>query len=145
MGGGMSTDMIRRKIDVGKDILEIWRPVEDVSVPMFIEGIHDDYEGFRILMRGENPASKMLRICFEAHLSYRITDESFLLKIWHSTAKEILGKIFYTVEQSTYVDFFNEQTDYRYVDWPVKHYAIYTTTDCIDVLSTDPPVVGWLG
>lgn len=127
-----------------KDILKIWKPLEDLPNPMYVEAIHDDWEGFRILLRPEDQTFSMLRIEFENKLSYRNTDESYLLKIWHTTDKETLGKIFYTVENSAYIDFFNEMSTQIYSDWKLKHFAIYTVSDCIDVISTTSPIVEWL-
>ncbi len=136
--------MILKQIVDDKDIIKPWLPLEDFPSSMYIEAIHDDYEGFRILLRGESPASKMLRVTFEDYLSYRNTDESYLLKVWHSNKKEVLGKVFYTVANSSYVDFFCEMTGGFYPDLKLTHYAIYTVSDCIDVISTVPPTVGWL-
>lgn len=127
-----------------KQVFTLWKPIDDLPKPIYIEAIHDDWEGFRILLRGSDPTLSMLRITFESHLSYRNTDESYLLKIWNSMEKELAGENFYIVENSSYIDFFNEMTGNMYSDWQVKHYAIYTISDCIDVISTNPPIVEWL-
>lgn len=127
-----------------KQIFTLWKPIEDLPKPMYVEAIHDDYEGFRILLKGEEVSSRMIRISFEGKLSYRNTDESYLLKIWNSMEKELAGENFYIVENSSYIDFFNEMTGNLYSDWKIKHYAIYTISDCIDVLSTNPPIIEWI-
>lgn len=136
--------MAHKKLAYREDILNIWKPIENLPNPMYVEAIYDDYDGFRILLKGESVISKMLRVTFQDSLSYRNTDESYLLKIWNSTEKAKLGKIFYLVENSSYVDFFNEMTENIYSDWDIKHYAIYTTSDCIDVISANPPIIEWL-
>jgi hypothetical protein len=128
-----------------KQILEPWIiPNVDVNEIYYIEAINDDYEGFRILLRSNNFSDKVLRVTFSNHLSYRNTDESFLLNLWGYTDKEVLGKTFYLVSNSAYVDFFNESTENLYKEWNVIHYAIYTTSDCIDILSDQPPIIEWL-
>jgi len=132
-------------IEDNKDILEPWILIDGIQDQiMFIEAIHDDYEGFRILLQGENKNSNMLRIVFDNKLSYRNTNESYLLKIWHTNRKEILGKVFYIISNSSYIDFFHEMTGNIYNDWNLKHYAIYTITDCLDIISCYPPKIEWL-
>jgi hypothetical protein len=128
-----------------KQILEPWIiPDVDNKITYNIEAIHDDYEGFRILLRANNLTGNILRITFNNNLSYRNTDESFLLKLWEYIDKETLGKTFYLVSNSAFVGFFNESTENIYKEWNVVHYAIYTTSDCIDILSDQPPIIEWL-
>ncbi len=122
----------------------VWEPITGIQKPMFVDGLYDDYEGFRILLRGEALSANVLRIGFEAHLSYRNTDESFMLKVWNSIPQGQLGEIFYIIENSDYIKSFNEMTGNLYDDWSITHYGIYTTSDCIDIISTDIPTVEWL-
>lgn len=130
---------------MGKQIIEPWIiPNVDNSANYYIEAIHDNYEGFRILLRSSILEGKMLRINFNDKLSYRNTDESFYLKLWGSMNKEILGKTFYIISNSDYADFFNDQTLDIYRDWKIIHYAIYTNSDCIDILSIQQPIIEWL-
>lgn len=136
--------MIHDQANAVKDVLVPWTPIPGLTSPMYIEAVYDDYEGRRILLRGEDPTCAMLRVAFDNCLSYRNTDESYLLKLWHSNEKEVAGKIFYTIENSSYIDFFHEMTLELYRNWEIKHYAIYTISDCVDILSIEPPTVEWL-
>lgn len=140
----MKSDMTLKQVVSDKDRINPWMPLKDIPTPMYVEAIHDDYEGFRILLKGESPSSKVLRVTFEDNLSYRNTDESYLLRIWHSNKKEVMGKIFYMVENSSYIDFFYNMTEGFYSEWKLSHYAIYTVSDCVDVISASPPTVKWL-
>jgi len=127
-----------------KDRLIPWDiKIKDPPKRLFVEGLYDDYEGFRILLRGEKPKSKILKVTFEDYLSYRNTDESNLLKVWNNQSSKLLGRIFYKVQNSSYIDFFHEMTEMSYLNWEVTHYAIYTIEDCIDILGTSPPKVFW--
>jgi len=128
-----------------KDLITVWRPVEDLPEQMFVEALYDDYEGFRILLRGEKPDSKMLRVAFEDRLSYRNADETYLSKFWFSTPKETFRSNFFTVENSSYIDYFEEMSEGLHPsNWVIIHYAIYTQRDCIDILSYVPPNIEWL-
>ncbi len=131
---------------MSKQTLKPWIiPHVDTKKNYSIEAIHDDYEGFRILLRSDILTDKVLKITFNNHVSYRNTDESFLLKLFGNTDEKLLGKTFYLVCNSDYVDFFNESTMNLYTDWDVIHYAIYTISDCIDILSDQPPIIEWIG
>jgi hypothetical protein len=127
-----------------KNILTPWQPLSNVTLPLYVEALHDDNDGFKILLRGESATSRILRISFDAPLSYRNTNESYLLELWHSTDAKNLGKVFYFVENSSYIDFFNNMTENIYLDWDVNHYAVYTIADCVDILSSNAPIVGWM-
>jgi len=134
-----------KKLDImsQKNKLVKWNPINGSSV-LFVEAIHDDYEGFRVLLKEDGGESRMLKIKFESALSYKNTDESYMLKTWHNTSKEILGNIFYKIENSEYLSKFHEDSMNIYQDWKIKHFAIYTTQDCIDILSLQDPEIQWL-
>ena len=111
---------------------------------MYVEQLKDDYEGKAIYLKGEQNNSKILKISFEEILSYRNTDESYMLKIWNDNPNENLGRIFYRIDNSSYIDFFNEMTFGLYKNWKIVHYAIYTTKDCIDILTVSSPKIEWI-
>ncbi len=120
-----------------------WNPIE-FDIPLNVEVIHDDYEGFRILMKGNEVDSKMLKIAFENPLMYQNINESYKLKIWEGLSKEISGNIFYKIDDSELVDSFNENSLNAYSNWDIIHFAFYTYQDCIDVLSITDPIIEWL-
>jgi hypothetical protein len=109
-----------------------------------VEAVHDDYEGFRIIVKVEKPQLIILKLEFGAVLSYRNTVESYLLELWHQQEQSIYGKVFYLIENSEYVKFVNRTALEIYKDWDIKHYAIFTNTDCVEILATQPPTITWL-
>ena len=126
-----------------KDNIKKWKPLSDLPDQMYIESILDDDKGLRIIMRGEQFEDKVLVISVIDKISYRNTDESFMLKVWDSMNKADLGKTFYIVKNSSYIEFFNEMTMNLYKDWDVQHFAIYTDYDCLDILCRNEPVAEW--
>lgn len=123
-----------------KDVLRKW----DVGYSIkntFVEKFFDDYDGKTILLKGKNESSPTIKVFFEDAISYRNTDESFLIKIWNDTPSEILGHTFYIINHSTFIDSFHELTYGLYKNWEITHYAFYTNQDCIDVLSHFPPSI----
>ncbi len=127
------------------NILNIWNlDVKGFRNEVYVTELRDDCESIIIYLKVKDDDSKFLKISFEDALSYRNTNESFMLKIWNETPNEKLGKIFYTVEKSNYIDFFDEMTLGLYKDWNIVHYAIYTDKHCIDILSIIKPKIEWI-
>ena len=120
-----------------------WIPIDGIPKRLFCEAIHDDYEGFRILLRGEDNSSSMLRITFESLLAYRNIDEGNRLKTMEQ-ATNFGSSSLYIVEDSTWIKWFNEESYGIHKSNKIIHYAIYTPNDCIDVLSEYEPKIEWL-
>lgn len=125
-----------------ENIYKKWQPLKDIPRVLYCEGIHDDYEGFRILLR-ENDRSPILRIMFDAVRSYRKSDEGDLLRTIASISDPGRSSLF-TVENSSWVKWFHEETYDIHKDRDIKHFAIYTPDDCVDALSEFEPKVEWL-
>jgi len=126
-----------------KQIFRKWEPLSDLPDEMYLEGLHDDYEGFRLLLKGASGNRKMLRISFDSSLAYRNINEGDFLKTVEDS--EGLTKwCLFTVENSAYEKWFHEQSYNIHASEDIVHYAIYTPNDCVDILSAYPPQVEWL-
>jgi len=102
------------------------------------EGILDDYEGFRVLARGEG---SMYRISFEGVVAYSSVEESSCF----NDAKRAPGfgtkDCCFTVENSWYLSELHEISSGIRKNDDINHYALYFSNQCIDVLSYGQPVV----
>lgn len=83
---------------------------------------------------------KKIKISFHNHLSYRVTDESYLLEYWHRTSGEKVTKPFSTFKSSSYIKDFKKLA-LTCNDLKIKHYCIFSTEDCIEVLATKDPAI----
>ena len=54
-----------------KNSFKKWEPLPGLPEEMYLEGLHNDYEGFRLLLKGDGDQAKMLRITFDPVLAYR--------------------------------------------------------------------------
>ena len=122
---------------------EKWTPVDSIPNRMYCEGIHDDYEGFRILLKGEESTSPMLRLMFDCVLVYRNVNEGAMLKTLDSIRSRELFPL-YIVQNSNWVDWFQKESYHTFNNNQIIHYSIMTHDDIIDVLSENPPTVEWL-
>lgn len=121
-----------------------WEPLKSIPSPLYLVGIYDDVEGFRVLLGSADNTGKVLRITFDPPIGYRNFNESYLLKKWEKESGWEGGSSLYTVENSEFILWLNDNSHNIYVDEKIVHYAIYTQEDCVDVLSTSPPKVEWL-
>jgi len=131
---------------MSSQILKIWTPLEGISERLSLEALHDDYEGVRLLLEGDEPNNQTLRITFDPSLVYRNIDEMDYMKSLHTfQGREHLGKwALFTVENSDFVKWFNEESHGTHENENIVHYAVLTLNDCIDVISSQPPKVEWL-
>ena len=122
---------------------EKWMPVESIPRRMYCEAVHDDYEGFRILLKGEDPNSSVLRVSFESVLAYRNIDEGSLLKTLDLIKDREIHPL-YIVRDSSWLYWFHEESYNIHANNDIVHYSVMTPNDCIDILSEFEPTVEWL-
>ena len=125
-----------------KDVFENWVPTQNVPNRLYCEGLHDDFEGLQILLKGEKDPSPILRITFEAPLVYRNTDEGNRLRTLHQSTSASSSLL--SVRNSSFSDWFVEECSGIYDISEITHYVIFTADDFIDVLSNSEPEVEWL-
>jgi hypothetical protein len=125
---------------------EIYEPLElfpEIARPAYVEGIHDDYEGFRILLRGEELTSPMLRLLFDpGPLFYRVIEESSWLmpNVPESLIVSMRqGHCFFLVQNSELLRWFTEVS--QGIREGVSHYCICMSNQIIDVIAWQPPKV----
>lgn len=125
-------------------IYQPWTPIEGIPSDVDWRSVHDDCEGFRIILSAEGGA-RMLRILFESPLAYESLSESFRLLTWEAMAHQQSLPSLLTVEGSPWIAGLKKEAGGVMDDLDVKHYAVYTSDYCIDVASVTPPRVEWLG
>ena len=119
-----------------------WNPIKDIPDTLVLFGLHDNYEGFRILLR-ERKSSGVMRIFFNSFFAYRNTDRNYLSRTMLEGKKFVKWPLF-TVKNSMFLQWFHEENpDKQFNEKPI-HYAIITPNNCIDVISNSLPKVEWL-
>ena len=118
-----------------------WNPIpilEDKC--LYVEAVHDDWEGFRIWFTSENTKlGVILIIKFEDALLYIKSNESFRLSSVENSEEMKFPHLFWKVENSDLIKEFHRQSLDIYKDWKIQHFALLSGEDCIDVLSVDEP------
>jgi len=119
-----------------------WNPVPHLeNKALYVEAVHDDWEGFRIWFGSENRNAGVFTIVkFEAALMYVNSDESYRLSLVKNDEQMNFPHLFWQVEDSELLKEFHRQSVEIYKDWEIKHYAFLSASDCIDVLSAVEPM-----
>lgn len=106
----------------------------------FLHALHDDYEGFRLLLEEDAPQRSVYRISFEQHYLYRNCDESD--RILTLSKLPASGRIsLLEVQHSELITWFKGENGPKYASKNIRHWAILTPDDWIDVLSCGKPDV----
>jgi hypothetical protein len=123
--------------------IQRWIPLEEIPEKLFLEGLHDDYEGFRLLLKGSGN-SKTLRISFEFVLGYRNFNESERLKTLNSIPE--LGKNWslFIIKNSAFINWLIDESYNKYSEEELNHFVIATPDDVVEVISLNEPQVEWL-
>ena len=120
---------------------EKWNPVphfEDKR--LYVEAVHDDYEGFRIWFGSENTKLGVVTIVkFEDVLMYVNSNESYRLSEVQNDEPMKFPHLFWKVENSALIAEFHRQSLKIYENWEIKHFAFLSGEDCVDVLSISEP------
>lgn len=108
---------------------------------MALEAMHDDKEGFRLILRANETNARPLRIKFEEPACYRGASENYLLKQVYQTHPIYPWPIF-IVKNSRYASWFYGQ--FGAEANAGRHYHIAATDGMVDVISPRPPILTWL-
>jgi hypothetical protein len=117
-------------------------PIKDIPDTLVLFGLHDNYEGFRILLR-DGKSSRVLRIRFDSFFTYRNTDIGYLSRTMLEKNKFVKWPLF-TVKNSMFLQCLQEENPEKQLNEKPVHYAIITPNNCIDVISESSPKVEWL-
>lgn len=125
--------------------------IDHQSELMIVEKVLESDDGLSILLRHSGSADKpnqasnklKLEILFDSFVAYRNMDESYRARTIDEYP-EGMKNTYYTVINSSWIEWLNEESKGIYADRDVKHYSIITIADWIDVLSEFPPSFRWI-
>jgi hypothetical protein len=122
-----------------------WEPVEGIENEMWVEALHDDYEGLRILLKGSADSSGILSISFPQYYGYRNVDESYRDKLWRKGDFEPRDWSLFKTNSSEFIEWLFEESGGVYSKEEMLHYVIKTGADVIEVVAKlTAPKVDWL-
>lgn len=133
---------LKLKILMKKNNIEKWETeIKDFPKEIFVEGLHDNYEGFRLVVRGGKP-SRVYRISFDCHVGYRNFDESERLKLNSLFPSFTGGWSLFVSEKSDFIDWLvGESFEVHTKKEEITHYYIATPNDIVEVLATCEPKI----
>jgi hypothetical protein len=103
----------------------------------------DDKKGFTVKLTDSMGADAKYAVNFGWVYSYKVSNESFRLRLLDELHKDNLYKNhqFFFVENSEWISWLHTETQRVYEGHNIKHYLIITSEDVIDVLSEHEPTV----
>ena len=122
-----------------------WEPFPGITGRWYLDALHHDFEGFRVLLRSEDFTRPFLRLAFAAPLLYQAAEEGFRLTGPDPDSELVFPHPFYTVERSALVAEFHRSSCGVHREWAVRHFAIYAANLCLDVLAVEEPQADRLG
>jgi len=120
----------------------IWDLLPDQPDQIYCEAIHDDHEGFRLILLEKEGKKRLLRICYEQTLAYFRTEDGCLLDSLPSSIRK-KGCFFYATE-SSWLERFHTESGGIYKDLEVKHYVVSAIEASVEILSVIEPESVWL-
>lgn len=113
-----------------------WWWYRDVASTI-IASVTDDWEGFRLILTADQCPETRVSVPSGAVVLYRVYDETGLI------GREIqgiqLGHCFYTAESSPLLAECSTMFSGIRDGDTTRHYAIYTSDRCVDIVSTQEP------
>jgi hypothetical protein len=122
-----------------------WEPVANIPSQLYLEGLHDDYEGFRLFLKGKDTSDRILKIQFTTYLGYRNIDETYRLKTLQKHRILTTGwPLFISKDDDFIAWIITESTGTVDNSKPYFNYIICTPNDIVEVVSDETPIVEWL-
>lgn len=127
------------------EIYRAWNPIDGIGKPLYLEALHDDVEGIRVVLREGGEHGRVLRATFDAPsvFGYRNVNESYRLRtISRMDVRHLPSLII--VENSEWARWIREEAEGTIGFDDIVHYMFSTPEDVVDVVTCFPPVVEWL-
>lgn len=123
---------------------EIWKPLAHEGIPneLYIDAIHQDAEGFRILIGGRNELGmSIFRLKFESYIGYRNFDESYRLMSLDKIPVSCREWGLFKTTDSSFINWIIEESGGRYSKGELLHFIVVTQNDIVDVIALEEPIV----
>lgn len=126
------------------EIFNKWIPIEGIPESLYLAELHEKTCNQRCLQitliddGEETYDTRRVVITFDGYFAYRSTDEMNRLRIDEEAVIPKYWSLF-TIENSEYRQWFNEQSLHITDDSPITHYLFFTSYDIVDVLTRMQP------
>lgn len=123
-----------------------WKLSEKTLSKMYIEKLVNDKNGTLLIFKSEDEKDTIEVLFDGSILSLRSTDEGKRLRTINFL-EEKYGTDFYAnwtffkVKNSSYVEWFNQETYNIYATYDIGHYVFLTPDDIVEILSTYDPII----
>lgn len=120
---------------------ERWNPIPHLEGKrLYLEAVHDDWEGFRIWLRPEDQTKPMVIVRFQTVEAYFASNEGNRVSPISPVQELDFPHAFWVVENSELLSIVSKQSCGTEFDG-LAHFAFLSCDDCIDVLGLEPEFI----
>jgi hypothetical protein len=121
-------------------IYKRWNPIPALDGQrVYLEAVHDDWEGVRVWLRPEDKTKPMAIFRFDTVEAYFSSNESNRICRISPEQNLELPHAFWRVEDSEFLEVVSKQSCGTEREG-LSHFAFLSCDDCIDVLAWEPEV-----
>ena len=126
-----------------KENYKIWDETREWPSILYLHGLHDDCEGFRLVLEDKVLNGCTYLLVFDTCLTYQKTDKGYC----HNSLRDLIRdnrtefKAVYVVENSEWITSFLKDNPGGHLPGNLIHFAIVTQDDWIDIIALKEPVV----
>ena len=121
-----------------------WHPVKGIPAALHLHSLTDYAEKICIELKSSDESKPHLKITVKDPMLYRNIYKKYRLSVWESTP-ELEKTTLVIFPRSETLEYLHEVNNDVYKDVPFVHYGIYTSHDCIDIITEHELKVEWLG
>lgn len=117
-----------------------WQPHPEIKNELSVQGFRYESHAL-VIVFSVNKTIANCRMTFPSPLAFRCTDERYLNVCYN--AHDFPGGQFHILRDSAYLAWFRHSSGCGTLSEKVVHYVIFTSDDCFDIISLEPPLVIW--
>ena len=124
-----------------------WEPVPDLASRYYIDSVHNDSNGFTIVLSEDRIVTNKVYVRFKDWVnSYRQTDETFRAYLIHKL-HEKYGVAFYSqwsffkVHNSSYISWLSAESSTISDNFELIHFVVFDPNNVIDIIAGYEPTI----
>lgn len=122
----------------------VWAPLDDIPLSLIFVSLHDEATGVRVILGTEEPEPRLLQVTFRTPIGYRVINESHRTRTWLQLAGSKRGSSLLVVRHSMWVEWLVAESSGAQDAADLRHFAIFTADECVDVVCVSQPMAEWV-
>jgi hypothetical protein len=127
-----------------------WEPVPNLVNRYYIDSVHNDSNGFTIVLSEDRIVTNKVYIRFKDWVNaYRQTDETFRANLIHELHEKYGAKFysqwsFFKVRNSSYISWLSAESSTISDNFELTHFVVFDPNNVIDVVAGYEPTIEFM-